>query len=282
MMKRAAALIVLALSLVWFVSAAQADPATVGALPTATGAQPGPSWVSLVPTSSFSNPTFSWVQGTQSGDGCTYSGRAEYQAGVPRSQMIGVWKDTASCTFEVMTGTPTPEFVARMAFPSSAGSAPIKPSAQTSAKPASEASSRQKRTLSGRQRTMWDHVASQSFYAVDAYQYNFGMTDQLSWNGTWSSSCNAYDTTWWNGIEWTYADSTSGGTCWAGIPSWDQGNYHDITEAAASWSTAWYNDHGQCGSSGASGSWWTKLYGRGSGTVVEWSLTTGGNCGSWH
>ncbi len=283
MMSRPMTLVVLAFSFLCFASLAQAGPAQHRAspaeLPAPNGDQPGPTWVEIVPVSSFSNPSFDWIKGTPSGDGCSFAGRAEYPAGVPRTQMVGVWRDTASCTLEVMNGTPTPEFIARMQFPSSGGSAPIVPGTPTARKPATKSTTARGRTPSAHKRLLWDHVESQGFYAIDAYQYNVGVIDQLSWNGTWSSSCNAYDTTYYNGIEWGLANSTSGGTCWAGIPSWDAGNHWDITEAAAYWNSNIYNGHGSCGTSGATANWWTKLFGRGSGTVVEWDLTTGGSCG---
>jgi hypothetical protein len=119
------------------------------------------------------------------------------------------------------------------------------------------------------------------FWAVDWEKSLFGIHNELGWNGTWSSSCYGYAYTLFDGVAWGEAYSTSGGTCWVGYPSFDSGNAYDIIESSASWNSNIYNAGTQCTSQGATGHWWTKIYGRGSGVVIDYTFTPGGNCGAW-
>lgn len=266
-------------------------------LPNPTGARPGVDWLELVPLSVFSpeDRRFSWLVGTRTAGGCGYSGTLELNEGEPKRQMIGVWGNPTTCTMQVMTGRVTQEFASRADSLTTSGSQQIKPatspksirrsSAEGSAanRAASPHGSSARSGVTSPKRVAWDHVVSQDFFAVDPDRYQFGIRPaRISWNGVWSDPCEGYAQTWWNGVEWGQAYNTDGGNCWVGYPSWSAGNRWVIMNSAAWWNSNVYNATYRCGSTGATGHWWTKLYGRGGHpSVIEWYLETGGPCGGW-
>ena len=251
-----------------------------GVLPAPTGASPGPGWTNLASPSDFSSPTFSWVYGTATPDGCQYKGELSYQRGQPHN-MIGVWSNSTTCTMEIMTGSATPAFTAHVSAVSQSKSI-------TSTAPTTSAVTHTtgRHTLGvtharTTRRASWDHTQVNEFWAIDAYHYLFGIHDELGWNGTWSSDCYASDYQLYDGIAWGEAQTSGGGTCFVGMPDFDAGNNYDINEASATWNSNIFNGDGDCSSQGATGRWWTKIYGRGSGVVIDWTFTPGGNCGSY-
>jgi hypothetical protein len=245
---------------------------------TPTGANPGPGWIEALPVSSFINPAFSWLVGTHVGSSCSYSGELTVMDGQDLAE-TAAWANPSSCTLEMMTGTPTPAIAAQLA--AGGTTQPIISTPMTNDRRAT-ALKTSSRAPTSAQRAAWDHTATGNAYLRSTYTEQVGVQDEVQYNGTWSSSCNPYDTVYYNqGGGWDAPGSTGGGTCWAGIPTWDPGNYYDITEASASWSSAVYNDAGICPSSGATAYIWVKLYGRAGNSVLDYTTTPGGNCGAY-